>query len=600
MWYTSVEEVICLLISIDQLNKTYNEKVILKDVTLHVNDKDKIGIIGVNGTGKSTLLKILAEKETSEGGSIIKTSGKRILYLPQNPELDPHKSIFEVVQEGFDKKHDEHHDYEVKAILSKLGITDLNQSIATLSGGQLKRVALACVLMRESDCLLLDEPTNHLDAEMVTWLEKRLIQYNGNILMVTHDRYFLDRVCNRIIELDHGICSTYVGGYGNYLKLKAEQEEMALASERKRQAILRKESEWISRGALARSTKSRERIERFKKLNEQSGPIQKSNVSLTTIESRLGKKTIEIENLSKSLGGKELFHDFSYTLLRNDRIGIVGPNGSGKSTLLNLLAGKLQADCGTITIGETVRIGYFSQMSDELDPLKRVIDVVSEQSDKIETAEGICTASQMCEKFLFDKNVQWSQVGRLSGGEKRRLYLLKILMSKPNILFFDEPTNDLDIETLTILEEFLETFNGALITISHDRYFLDKVVDKIFAFENGVIRSYPGGYSDYEQKRQPLEKKEKEKGVRVRSQIPQMTSKEKKEFEEIDGHLEELANELMKIDEQIALNAHDFAKLQDLSQQRELLELQQAQAEERWLYLNDLYQKIQDFKQGKC
>ncbi len=588
-----------MLISIDKLNKTFNEKVILKDVSLNVNDKDKIGIIGVNGTGKSTLLKILADKEPSESGTILKSSGRKILYLPQNPDLDRYKSIFEVVHEGLDTKQDDHQEYEVKAILTKLGIVDLNQSIATLSGGQLKRVALACVLMRESDCLLLDEPTNHLDAEMVTWLEKRLVQYNGNILMVTHDRYFLDRVCNRIIELDHGQCSTFTGGYANYLKLKAQQEEMALASERKRQTILRKESEWISRGALARSTKSRERIERFNKLNEQNGPQQKSNVSLNTVESRLGKKTIEIESLSKAFDGKVLFQDFSYNLLRNDRIGIVGPNGSGKSTLLNLLAGRLQPDCGTITIGETVRIGYFSQMSEELDPQKRVIDIITDISDSIETTEGICTASQMCEKFLFDAKAQWSQVSRLSGGEKRRLYLLSILMAKPNVLFFDEPTNDLDIETLTILEEFLETFNGALITISHDRYFLDKVVDKIFAFENGSIRSYPGGYSDYEEKRQPLEKKEKEKGVRVRSAIPQMTSKEKKEFEGIDQRLEEIGEELKRIDDEIAEHADDFALLQTLSQKRDSVEALQAETEERWLYLNDLYQKIQDFKQGK-
>lgn len=588
-----------MLISIDKLNKTFNEKVILKDVSLHVNDKDKIGIIGVNGTGKSTLLKILADKEPSESGTILKTSGKKILYLPQNPDLDKNKSIFEVVQEGLDEKSDDHHEYEVKAILNKLGIIDLNQSIATLSGGQLKRVALACVLMRESDCLLLDEPTNHLDAEMVAWLEKRLMQYNGNILMVTHDRYFLDRVCNRIIELDHGVCSTFTGGYANYLRLKAEQEEMALASERKRQTILRRESEWISRGAMARTTKSRERIERFNKLNEQSGPQQKSNVSLNTVESRLGRKTIEIEGLSKSFDDKLLFRDFSYNLLRNDRIGIVGANGSGKTTLLNLIAGKLKPDAGTITIGETVRIGYFSQMSEELNPEKRVIEIITDISDSIETTEGICTASQMCEKFLFDSKAQWSQVGRLSGGEKRRLYLLSVLMSKPNVLFFDEPTNDLDIETLTILEEFLETFNGALITISHDRYFLDKVVDKIFAFENGVIRSYPGGYSDYEEKRVPTEKKEKEKAVRVRSNIPQMSSKEKKEFEGIDQKLEDIENELKAIDEQIALHANDFVMLQQLSQKREEVEALQMGTEERWLYLNDLYQKIQDFKQGK-
>lgn len=588
-----------MLITMDQLNKKFNEKIILKDACLNVNDHDKIGIIGVNGTGKSTLLKILAEKESLDSGNIIKSSGKKILYLPQNPDLDEEKTIFDVVNEGLDDTKSDHKEYEVKAILNKLGISDFSMTIKTLSGGQKKRVALACVLLRESDCLLLDEPTNHLDSEMVSWLEKRLVQYNGNILMVTHDRYFLDRVCNRIAELDRGICSTYTGGYSNYLKLKAEQEEMAIASERKRQSILRKEAEWISRGALARGTKSKERIERFNKLNEQQGIVAKSTVSLNTVESRLGRKTIIIENLGKSFDKRELFHDFSYTLLRQDRIGIVGNNGSGKSTLLNILAGRIQPDHGTVEIGETVKIGYFSQMSEELDPNKRVIEVINEISDSIETTEGVVTASQMCEKFLFDAKAQWSVVSRLSGGEKRRLYLLSILMSKPNILFLDEPTNDLDIETLTILEEYLETFNGAVITVSHDRYFLDKVVDKIFAFEeDGTIRSYPGGYSDYEEKRVVQEKEKSEKtAVRVRNtSIPQMSSKEKREFETIDERLEELTMALTEIDDLIAQHATDFEKLQELSQKREVIEKQMEEAEERWLYLNDLYQKIQDFK----
>lgn len=592
-----------MLITMEKLNKSFNEKVILKDVAVHCSDNDKIGIIGVNGTGKSTLLKILAEKENIESGSIIKTSGKKIIYLPQNPDLDENKSILQVVHDGFDGMPKEFKEFEVKAILNKLGISDFDQTIVTLSGGQKKRVALACVLLRESDCLLLDEPTNHLDSEMVSWLEKRLVQYNGNILMVTHDRYFLDRVCNRIIELDHGNCSTFQGGYANYLKLKAQQEEMAIASERKRQSLLRVESEWIMRGALARGTKSKERIERFNALNEQNNLIVKSNVTLTTMESRLGRKTIEIEDLSMGYDKRNLFHDFSYTLLRNDRIGIVGPNGCGKTTLLNILAGKIKPESGIINLGETVKIGYFAQMNEDLDPNKRVIDTISECSDAIETTEGVSTASQMCEKFLFSSKEQYGMVSRLSGGEKRRLYLLKVLMSKPNILFFDEPTNDLDIQTLTILEDFLETFNGAVITISHDRYFLDKVVDKIFAFQSdGTIKSYPGGYSDYEEKCVEVEKSKTEKKTVERarnSHIPQMNSKEKKEFETIDESLANVEEELNKVDEQIAQFSSDFEKLQELGKLREELELKQAHIEERWLYLNDLNQQIQEYKNNK-
>ena len=589
-----------MLITMDKLNKTFNEKVILKEATIHCSDQDKIGIIGINGTGKSTLLKILAEKENIQSGTIFKSSGAKLIYLPQNPDLDENKSILQVVHDGFDNMPSTFKEFEVKSILNKLGIIDFDQKIATLSGGQKKRVALACVLLRESDCLLLDEPTNHLDSEMVSWLEKRLVQYNGNILMVTHDRYFLDRVCNRIVELDHGNVSCFQGGYASYLKLKAQQEEMALASERKRQSILRVEAEWISRGALARGTKSKERIERFNKLSEQSGVSSKSAVSLNTVESRLGRKTIEIEDLGMSYDKRNLFHDFNYTLLRHDRIGIVGPNGCGKSTLLNILAGHIQPTHGTINIGETVKIGYFTQMNEDLDPNKRVLDTISECSDAIETSEGVSTASMMCEKFLFNSKEQYSKVSHLSGGEKRRLYLLKVLMSKPNILFFDEPTNDLDIQTLTILEDFLETFNGAVVTISHDRYFLDKVVDKIFAFqEDGTIKSYPGGYSDYEEKCEQVEKiKIDKKSVeRVKStHIPQMNSKEKKEFETIDERLMNVEEELSEIDDLISKHANDFSVLQELSLKRSEMEAKQGEIEERWMYLNDLHQQIQDYK----
>ncbi len=490
-----------MLISLENVSKKFNEKVILDHVNLYVNHQDKIGIIGVNGTGKSTLLKMIAGIEpmdegkltqssgkrvlylpqnpifdeaktihevVKEGfledheegiepmdeGKLTQSSGKRVLYLPQNPIFDEAKTIHEVVKEGFLEDHEEFHEYEVEAILKQLGIKDSSMALSTLSGGERKRVALACVMLRKSDCLLLDEPTNHLDMEMIEWLQKRLNQYSGNIIMVTHDRYFLDRICNRIVELDNGKVNCFEGNYETYLQLKAEMEEMALASERKRQSILRKEAEWISRGALARSTKSKERIARFEALSAQEGPQAKENVKLDLVGSRLGKKTVEINDISKSFDGRTLFEHFSYNVLKHDRIGIIGSNGSGKTTLFKIILKKIKPDEGEVVIGDTVRIGYFSQHSDELDGEKRVIDLVKEISDRIETTDKVLTASQMCERFLFDKNEQYQKVSRLSGGELRRLHLLRVLMGKPNILFFDEPTNDLDIATLTILEDY--------------------------------------------------------------------------------------------------------------------------------------------------
>ena len=587
-----------MLISLENVSKKFNEKVILDHVNLYANHQDKIGIIGVNGTGKSTLLKMIAGIEPMDEGKLTQSSGKRVLYLPQNPIFDEAKTIHEVVKEGFLEDHEEFHEYEVEAILKQLGIKDSSMALSTLSGGERKRVALACVLLRKSDCLLLDEPTNHLDMEMIEWLQKRLNQYSGNIIMVTHDRYFLDRICNRIVELDNGKVNCFEGNYETYLQLKAEMEEMALASERKRQSILRKEAEWISRGALARSTKSKERIARFEALSAQEGPQAKENVKLDLVGSRLGKKTVEINDISKSFDGRTLFEHFSYNVLKHDRIGIIGSNGSGKTTLFKIILKKIKPDEGEVVIGDTVRIGYFSQHSDELDGEKRVIDLVKEISDRIETTDKVLTASQMCERFLFDKNEQYQKVSRLSGGELRRLHLLRVLMGKPNILFFDEPTNDLDIATLTILEDYLEDFDGAVITISHDRYFLDKICDQIFSFEEGKIKAYPGGYSDYLEKRNIATKEKEQKKQWVRnSQIPSMSSKEKKEFEVIDEELEKLNEQLAMLDQQMN-NCDDYTKVAELSEQRSKLEETLAYKEERWVYLNELYDKIQKFKEG--
>ena len=480
-----------MLISTNEITKFHNDKCILDKVSFSIEDNDKIALIGVNGTGKSTFLKILADKENYEG-KMIKKSGLRIAYLAQDDDFNEEYTIEQVI-----KKHtSEVKEFEIKSILTKLKIEDTSLIIKTLSGGQRKRIALALTLCKPCDLLLLDEPTNHLDNDMIEWLEKYLIKYNKALMMVTHDRYFLERIVDKIIEIDRTKIYEYQANYSEFLELKEMREQQALANERKRHSFLRKELEWIRSNAQARSTKSKERIERFEKLSSIENIKQQESVQMIQLSTRLGKKIMNIEHLSMNIEDKQLFSNFTYHVKRNDRIGIIGDNGCGKSTLLNLISKELKPTSGTIEIGDTVKIGYFKQGVDDLDNSKVVKDVISEVSNDLKTSEGNLSAKTMLERFLFDSNLQYSRVGYLSGGEKRRLYLLKILMSAPNVLLLDEPTNDLDIQTLNILEDYLDSFNGVVITVSHDRYFLDRTCDYVFAFENGNINYYVGGYSD--------------------------------------------------------------------------------------------------------
>lgn len=587
-----------MLISIEHLSKHQNIKCIVKDVSLAIEDHDKIALIGVNGTGKTTLLRIIAGLEVYEEGNIIRKNGLRISYLPQEPEFDEEETILHQIL-SMDKEIQE---FEAKAILGKLGIPDTSLVVKVLSGGQRKRVALARALLKPCDLLILDEPTNHLDNDMIEWLEKYLIRYNRALLMVTHDRYFLERVCTKMVEIDQTHLYTYDANYSTYLELKAQREEMAIASEKKRQNILRKELAWMRAGVQARGTKSKERIDRFHKLNDMEKPKENGSVVLDTISSRLGKKTIEIENLGMSYGDKHLFHNFSYHLTRNDRVGILGPNGCGKSTLLHILAKEIEPDEGSVVHGETIRIAYFKQGYEDMDMSQKVIDYITESGNEIRTLEGTYTASQMLERFLFDSKQQYTPIGRLSGGERRRLYLLKVLMTAPNILFLDEPTNDLDIQTLQILEDYLDNFNGAVLVVSHDRYFLDRICDKLFVFQpDGELRQFIGGYSAYMElgmKRSEQKQEEKKKTEKV-SNLPRMTSKEKRELETIDDDMEQIQNAIDEVDKQMQDASDDFIKLQELGDKRGMLEQQLEEKMERWMYLNELKQQIDDVRNKK-
>ncbi|MEG1782931.1 MAG: ABC-F family ATP-binding cassette domain-containing protein, partial [Oscillospiraceae bacterium] len=489
-------------------------------------------------------------------------------------------------------------EYQCKSILTKLELTDFEAKIHTLSGGQRKRVALASALVSEVELLILDEPTNHIDSEMVSWLEEYLKNYKGALIMVTHDRYFLDRVTNRIVELDKGKLFSYSCNYTKFLQLKAQREDMAVANERKRQSLIRKEVEWILQGPCARGTKSQYRIDRLEKLKSQSVNLEKSSVELSSIKSRLGRKTIEIQDISKGYGDKKLFEGFSYNLLRDDRIGIIGCNGAGKSTFLRLIMGLENPDKGEISLGETVKIGYFSQECEDMSPTMRPIDYVKDVSDAIQTVDGVLSATQMLEKFLFFADLQYTTISRLSGGERRRLYLLKILISAPNILILDEPTNDLDIETLTILEDYLSTFSGAVLMVSHDTNYLDKSPSKIFSFENGGIKIYNGGYTDYliqkEEEEKPTKKpaEVKQTPVREKSQKVKFSFNEMREFETIDEDIAALEEKIEKIDAEFALSASDFVKLQELTEEKEETQRQLNHKLERWVYLNELNDTI--------
>ena len=593
------------ILNIEHVSKTFGEKRILDDVSYGVHEGDKIGVIGINGTGKTTLLKIIAGIEEPDEGQVITQNGLRITYLPQNPEFPKDATVLSYVMDGV-KEHEWDSESDAKTILNKLDITDHHAAIDILSGGQKKRVALAKALVMESDVLILDEPTNHIDNEMARWLESYLIKFKGVIIMVTHDRYFLDRVTNKILEISHGKLYGYTANYSKFLELKTQREEMELATERKRQSVLRMELEWAKRGCRARTTKQKARLERLEALKNGTAPIRDAAVELESIGTRMGKKTIELHNVSKRYGDRTLIKDFNYIVLKNQRLGIIGPNGCGKSTLMKLITGELQPDAGEVEIGDTIQIGYFAQEAEEMDANQRVIDYIKDVADYVPTKDGRITASQMLERFLFDGNLQYTPIGKLSGGEKRRLYLCRVLMESPNVLILDEPTNDLDIPTLTILEDYLDSFYGIIITVSHDRYFLDNLVDRIFTFEGGGhLQQYEGGYTDYLEARARREagaenptvtkttssqnSKDWKQNRRTKLKFSYM---EQKEYDTIDDDIASLEEQIESFEQEMLANATNSAKLSEILSKKEEAEKKLNEKMERWVYLNDLAERI--------
>ena len=592
-----------MLLSAERISINFGSRQLLENVNFYLNEGDKVGIIGINGTGKSTFLKVLAGAIEADEGRISRNPNVQVSYLPQNPVMDDNATVLEQMFLHFPAEFRKLNEYEAKSMLNKLGITDHSQKVGTLSGGQRKRVALATALIHPADVLMLDEPTNHLDAEMTAWLEDWLRRFKGGLVMVTHDRYFLERVVNHITELSRGKLYHYEANYSKYLELKEQRAEMAEASERKRQSILRVEREWIMRGCKARTTKSKERIQRYEALLNQDAPETDDTVQMAAASSRLGKKIIELKDVSKSFDGRPIVNHFSYNLLRNDRIGIVGRNGAGKSTLLHLVAGELAPDSGTVDIGTTVKIGHFSQEGRELDLNQRVYDFIHDIADEVRTDEGTFTANQMMERFMFPGNLQSVPIGRLSGGEQRRLYLLSVLMEAPNVLLLDEPTNDLDVMTLSILEDYLQGFPGPILVVSHDRFFLDKLAESVFEVRDGEILRYTGNWSDWQRKRREEEtpaKAEKPKAAeRPRERKLKFTFKEQMEFDSIDDDLAALESEIAECQEAQGRCGSDYVKLQELQTRQEELEAKLEEKTERWVYLNELKEKI-DAQSGKC
>lgn len=642
------------ILSIDNLSKSYTEKTLFDQASFFLQEGEKVGILGINGTGKSTLLKIIAGVEEPDAGSRIVANHVVIQYLPQNPEFEEGTTVLDAVlgSTGFTfadgkggKDRGKSLDYvnhahlgevwdlegQAKNMLTTLGIADFTQKMGTLSGGQKKRVALAAVLLRPCDILILDEPTNHLDHAMAVWLETYLKGYRGSLIMVTHDRYFLDSVSNRIVEIDKGKIYSYETNYSGFLELKTQREEMEMASERKRQSILRVELEWVKRGARARSTKQKARLERYEELKNQSSPTKDGKVEMGSVATRMGRTTVEVEGLCKSYEGKTLIRDWTYTFLKNDRIGIVGTNGCGKTTLMKMLCGRVEPDAGTIVIGQTIRIGYYSQEIENskdagiayMDSSMRVIDYIKETAEYVRTDEGLISASAMLERFLFPADAQYSLIGKLSGGEKRRLNLLRVLMEAPNVLILDEPTNDLDITTLTILEDYLDHYQGIVITVSHDRYFLDRVVRRIFAFEEtGTLRQYEGGYTDYRIRKdgdQAMEagsslaggmlrlddttgavvqgksgggRQAYEEAKASREKKLKFSYKEQKEYETIEDDIMALEERLESLEAEMLKNARDFVKLAELTKEKEETEATLEEKMQRWEYLEDLAERI--------
>ncbi len=635
------------LITLENISKSYSEKKLVENISLGINDKEKIGLIGVNGTGKSTLLKIIAGAEIPDDGTITKANKVRIEYLPQNPYYDEDATVLEQVFKGtceemkiigdyqdildkINKSYDEKLNKKLlnlqekmdalnlwdlessaKTVLTKLGIKDFNQKVKELSGGQRKRVSLASALITPCELLILDEPTNHLDNDTIDWLESYLNSFKGSILMITHDRYFLDRVTNRILELDKGVLYSYEGNYSVFLEKKMNRLQLAESMEAKRQNLLKKELAWVRRGAKARTTKQKARLQRFDELSNKNDFTPEDKLEISVGSSRLGKKIIEIEHLTKSFDGKTFIDDLDYTLARTDRIGIVGKNGLGKSTLIRLLNGEIKPDSGTISIGETVKIGCFNQDTSKMHPEMRAIDYIKEESDYITTADGHkITASQMCEKFLFNGTLQYTHIKNLSGGERRRLQLLRVLMMAPNVLLLDEPTNDLDIDTLSRLEDYLDEFNGVLICVSHDRYFLDRVCNKIFAYEGrGKINIYTGNYSDYLNFREEENIEFEEFEEEVKEEKPKAPKKEKpkaknkpkfsyneqREFDTIDADIEKLEEKIASLEEDTSKFATDFTKLQEIMDEKTKLEDELQVKYERWEYLNNLAEEISNW-----
>ena len=589
-----------MLLSAEHISLNFGLKQLLEDVTLYLNEGDKIGIIGINGTGKSSLLRVLAGQQVPDQGTVSLDPNVQVCFLPQNPAMVEGATVLEQVFHDFSPDTRALLEYEAKAMLTRLGIADFTQPVDTLSGGQRKRVALATVLLHPADVLILDEHTKHLDSDMVLWLEDHLRKFTGGLIMVTHDRYFLERVCNRITELSHCRIRHYEANYSKYLEQKTQQEEMDQAAQRKRQSILRVEYQWIMRGAQARRTKNKDRIARYEELKAQAAPETDGAVEMATLSSRLGRKTVELDHVSKAFGDHVVLRDFTYHIARDDRVGIVGRNGAGKSTLLNLIAGKLTPDSGTVDWGETVRIGYFSQEGRELDPRQRVYDFIHEVAGQVKTREGNFSATQMMERFLFPTQLQGQPIGKLSGGERRRLYLLSLLMEAPNILLLDEPTNDLDVTTLAILEEYLETFPGAVLAVSHDRYFLDKMAHQIFEVgEEGQVTRYSGNYSDYLDKRQatsaPAQEEKAEKkpaGKPARQKKLKFTFKEQREYDTIEADIAALEARIAQREGEMLACGSDYGKLQDLTKEQEADQAALEEKMERWLYLTDLAERI--------
>ena len=603
------------ILTLENVTKVFTERKVFDETSFYMEEGEKVGVIGINGTGKSTLLKVIAGIEEVDEGKVIRAGGQVIRYLSQIPEFLPDKTVIEsVLYDNREQTELWNKESDAKTMLTTLGITNFTQKMGELSGGQRKRIALVAALLAPADVLLLDEPTNHLDQEMADWLEEYLKNSKKSIVMVTHDRYFLDSVCNRIVELDKGKIYSYNENYSGFLQRKAEREEIERAGERKRQAILRTELAWVMRGARARTTKQKSRLQRYEELKNQKAPTVDSSVSMDSIETRLGKTTIELENLSKAYGDKILIKDFSYTFLKNDRIGFVGKNGAGKTTLLKMIMGDVEPDSGTITIGQTVKIGYFAQeIEREMDPNQRVIDYIKEEAEYVKTTDGQISATMLLEQFLFNSTMQYSPIGKLSGGERRRLYLCRVLIGSPNVLILDEPTNDLDISTLTVLEDYLDRFTGIVITVSHDRYFLDRVVRRIFSFDdNGLLKQYEGGYTEYMLKREidagldgadaskkdgkETVAKEKYDPSKMRQKKLKFTYMEEKEYQTIEQDIAKLEEKIEDLENDIIKFSRDFVKLNELTREKERLSEELNTKMDRWMYLEDLAERIKNEK----